>query len=219
MLITDFPRQIALLTSLGLWSLTGCASNAQQLCPIDAPRYRLQDDTVSWSMTIVNDHSCVHGVRFGNILLDSLKLSSPPRFGEVALQGWGFKYSPNAGFHGQDTFSLTVVGALRGTRGSSTIEVNVSVGPGQKNRITCTGILIELDMNAEADFPMAVVYDNAESPSHTCILDLGHAGHWPLKGACYPGEKCVLSGPYFKKIGNTYYMREWDKAESPDHPQ
>jgi hypothetical protein len=37
--------------------------------------------------------------------------------------------------------------------------------------------------------------------------------------ACYPGEKCVLGGPYFKKIGNTYYMREWDKAESPDHPQ
>ena len=74
-------------------------------------------------------------------------------------------------------------------------------------------------MNAEADFPMAVVYDNTETPSHTCVLDLGHAGDWPLKGTCYPGEKCVLGGPYFKKIGNTYYMREWDKAESPDHPQ
>jgi hypothetical protein len=112
MLVTDFPRQIALLTSLGLWPLTGCAANAQQLCPIDAPRYRLQDDTVSWSMTIVNGHSCIHGIRFGNIQLDSLKLTSSPRFGEVALQGWGFKYSPNAGFQGQDAFSLTVVGAL-----------------------------------------------------------------------------------------------------------
>ena len=37
-------------------------------------------------------------------------------------------------------------------------------------------------MNAEADFPMAVVYDNTESPPHTCVLDLGRAGHWPLKG-------------------------------------
>ena len=144
MRVTDFPRQIALLTSLGLWPLTGCAANAQQLCSIDAPRYRLQDDTVSWSMTILNGHSCIHGIRFGNIQLDSLKLTSPPRFGEVALQGWGFKYSPNAGFQGQDAFSLTVVGALRRTRRSSIIEVNVSVGPAQKNRITCTGILIEL---------------------------------------------------------------------------
>jgi hypothetical protein len=90
----------------------------------------------------------------------------------------------------------------------------------QKNRVTCTGILSELDMNPHADFPMAVVYDNTDSPYyHTCVLDLGHAGHWPLKGACSPGQRCIVSGPYFKKIGNTYYMREWDKAEDPDHPQ
>jgi hypothetical protein len=212
--VADFPRQIALLTSLGLWPLTGYAASAQQLCPVDAPRYRLQNDTVSWSMTILNGHSCVHGIRFGNIQLDSVKLTSPARFGEVALQ-----YSPSAGFHGQDAFSLTVVGALRRTRGSSTIEVNVSVAHAQKNRIACTGVLIEIDMDADADFPMAVVYDNTESPSRTCVLDLGHTAHWPLKGACYAGEKCILTGPYFKKIGNTYYMREWDKAVSPDHPQ
>jgi hypothetical protein len=91
----------------------------------------------------------------------------------------------------------------------------------QKNRtVTCMGTLIEVDMNPRADFPMAVVYDNSDLVLiHTCVLDLGHAGHWPLKGACWVGEKCVLSGPYFKKIGNTYYMREWDKAEAPDHPQ
>ncbi len=91
----------------------------------------------------------------------------------------------------------------------------------QKGRtVTCTGILIEVDMIARADFPMAVVYDNTDIlASHTCVLDLGHAGHWPLKGACWVGEKCMLSGPYFTKIGNTYYMREWDKAEAPDHPQ
>jgi hypothetical protein len=38
-------------------------------------------------------------------------------------------YSPNVGFHGQDALSLTVVGAVRGTRGGSTIEVSVSVAP------------------------------------------------------------------------------------------
>ena len=85
-------------------------------------------------------------------------------------------------------------------------------------KITCTGILIEVDMTPRADFPMAVVYDNSDELKwRTCVLDLGHAGHWPLRGACWVGEKCVLSGPYYKKIGNTYYMREWDKAEAPDH--
>jgi hypothetical protein len=89
----------------------------------------------------------------------------------------------------------------------------------KKAIVTCTGILIEVDMNPGADFPMAVVYDDSDTiGSHTCVLDLGHAAHWPLRGACYTGEKCVLKGPYFKKIGNTYYMKEWEKAEAPEHP-
>ena len=68
-------------------------------------------------------------------------------------------------------------------------------------KITCTGILIEVDMTPRADFPMAVVYDNSDELKwRTCVLDLGHAGHWPLRGACWVGERCVLSGPYYKKI-------------------
>jgi hypothetical protein len=86
--------------------------------------------------------------------------------------------------------------------------------------VICDGILIEVDMIPGADFPMAVIYDNTDTETfetHTCVLDLGHAGHWPLRGACSTGERCVLSGPFFKKIGNTYYMRTWDKAEAPGH--
>jgi hypothetical protein len=86
----------------------------------------------------------------------------------------------------------------------------------QSKRVTCRGILIEVDMIPGADFPMAVVYDNTDVISRTCVIDLGRAGHWPLRGACATGEICILSGPYFKKIGNTYYMRRWDKAEMPD---
>lgn len=129
-LVTDLPRQIALLIILGFWPLSADAANARQLCHVDTPRYRLQDDTVSWSMTIPDGRSCIHGTRFGNIQFGSLKLTSPPHFGQVVLQVpafSAFKYSPSVGFQGQDAFSLTVVGAVRGTRGSSTIEVNVSV--------------------------------------------------------------------------------------------
>jgi hypothetical protein len=87
----------------------------------------------------------------------------------------------------------------------------------QTKRMTCDGILVEVDMIPGADFPMAVVYDNTDTrtfQTHTCVLDLSRAGHWPLRGACWLGERC---GPYFKKIGNTYYMRTWDKAEAPGH--
>jgi hypothetical protein len=95
-----------------------------------------------------------------------------------------------------------------------------TIAVAQKRTVTCSGILIEVDMIAGAAFPMAVVYDNTdELNTRTCVLDVGRAGHWPLKGACSTGEKCILSGPYFKKIGNTYYMRAWDKAEAPDHPK
>ena len=74
--------------------------------------------------------------------------------------------------------------------------------------MTCDGILIEVDMVSGADFPMTVVPDNE---SHTCVLDLGHAGHWPLRRVCWPGER---SGRYYKKTDDTYHMRAWD---APDY--
>jgi hypothetical protein len=93
---------------------------------VDAPRYNLLEDTVTWSMTIANGRSCIRGVRFSNIQFESLKLVSPPQSGEVVLRGSGFIYSPKADFNGRDQFSLLVVGLVRGQRGSSTIQVNVS---------------------------------------------------------------------------------------------
>ena len=50
-LIARFPRLIAFLIILGLWPLSGSAANAQT-CHVAAPRYSLQDDIVTWSMTI-----------------------------------------------------------------------------------------------------------------------------------------------------------------------
>jgi len=74
--------------------------------------------------------------------------------------------------------------------------------------VTCKGTLIEVALNARRDFPASVIYDNrSEALPRTCVLDVGRAGHWPLKGVCQPGEECVFSGPYYKKIFDTYYMR------------
>ena len=79
----------------------------------------------------------------------------------------------------------------------------------QSTHVTCDGVLVEVDMVPNADFPMAVIYDTSGDTPRTCVFDLGRAGHWPLRGRCTAGDRCKLSGTYSKKIGNTYYIRTW----------
>ena len=117
------------LIILVLWLLSGSVASAQS-CLVDAPRYNLREDTVSWSMTVVSGRNCIRGVRLSNTQFEGLKLTSPPQSGEVVLRGSGFIYSPRANFHGQDSFSIAVFGAVNRRRGSSTIQVTVSVAPG-----------------------------------------------------------------------------------------
>jgi hypothetical protein len=126
--VARFICRNAFLTVFILWLVSGRVASAQS-CLVDAPRYNLAEDTVSWSMTTASGHNCIRGVRFSNVQFESLKLTSPPQFGEVVLHGSGFIYSPKADFHGQDSFSMTVLGAVNGKRGSSTIQVAVSVTP------------------------------------------------------------------------------------------
>jgi hypothetical protein len=45
----------------------------------------------------------------------------------VALVGWGFTYTPDKGFQGQDQFVVTVSGKIKKKHGTSTIHVLVSV--------------------------------------------------------------------------------------------
>jgi hypothetical protein len=124
MSVARVPSQIAVVTMLGLWRLGGVAN--AQTCHVDAPRYGLREDTVSWTMTIEKGRSCVRGVRFANVQFNNLKLASPPQFGETAVQGAGFVYSPGPNYHGQDAFTLVVTGAINGKPGSSTIQIKVT---------------------------------------------------------------------------------------------
>jgi Bacterial Ig domain len=123
--MTRFSRRFAFRAILGLWVFGGSAATAQT-CHVDGPRYSLQEDIVSWSMKIVSGRSCIRGIRFSNVQIGSLKLISPPRIGQVEVQGSGFVYSPKADFHGHDAFSLVVVGFVNGRPGRSTIQVIVS---------------------------------------------------------------------------------------------
>jgi hypothetical protein len=119
-------RQCTHATILVFWIFSGQAASAQT-CPIDGPRYNLIADTVGWSMEIARGHSCFGGIRFANVVFESVKLISPPRAGHVTLHGSGFKYTAEADFGGEDSFTLVVSGSINKKRGSSTIHVAVVI--------------------------------------------------------------------------------------------
>jgi hypothetical protein len=74
----------------------------------------------------------------------------------------------------------------------------------QKNNITCTGILIDIDLKPRADFPLAVIYD--ATGGYTCLIDRSGSGHDPLR-PCEAGRKCRVVGAFSRKVGQTYTIR------------
>ena len=104
------------------------AGASAQSCVIQAPRYSLKADTVDWAIKVASGRSCIHGMRFGNVQIEGVKLVSPPQSGQVTVEGPGFRYSSKTKYTGSDSFSLSVIGRVNNVRGSSTIRVTVSVG-------------------------------------------------------------------------------------------
>jgi hypothetical protein len=91
-------------------------------------QYQLKSDTVDWTMQISSGQSCVRGLRHKRVTIDTAKLVSPPKSGQLRLLGSGFSYTAKSGFQGQDSFTIQVSGMLNGIRGSSDIRITVSVG-------------------------------------------------------------------------------------------
>lgn len=83
----------------------------------------------------------------------------------------------------------------------------------QKNNVTCTGTLIDIDLKRLSDFPLAVIYD--ATGGYTCLIDRSGSGHDPLR-PCEVGGKCRVVGAFSRKVGQTYTIRTLvsvDKAE------
>jgi hypothetical protein len=118
--------RIACLDLLVLFSLGIRAAFAGE-CLISGPRYQLQSDAVEWRMKIRSDQSCLHGVRFNNVAIDTINLISPPQFGQVTMRGWGFSYTAKSDFQGEDSFAIGVSGASKRMSGTSTIRIVVSI--------------------------------------------------------------------------------------------
>jgi hypothetical protein len=83
--------------------------------------------------------------------------------------------------------------------------------------ISCTGPMIDVDLDPRMAFPYAAIYD----PDHnrTCMLDRGPAGHDPLRGICNPGETCSISGPYKRNVRETYFLDLMDRRVTVKRPE
>ena len=97
-------------------------------CVVNGPRYSLISDVVNWSIKVGSGQSCIRGLRFNNVAIESLKLVSPPQTGQVTLRGPSFIYSAKSEYEGEDSFTIAVSGTINKSRGSSTIRIAVSVG-------------------------------------------------------------------------------------------
>ena len=119
---------VGLCIALSIAFVIGSSPDASgQICVSQTPRYLLTSDTVDWSIQVAGSQSCVHSLRFGNVVLQRVTLTSPPKSGNVQLVGPGFRYTANSGFHGGDSFSIEVRGTAGKVPGSSTIRVAVTV--------------------------------------------------------------------------------------------
>ena len=96
-------------------------------CVVNSPHYLLTSDNVDWSIKIRSGQTCVRGLRFGGVVIETVKLLSPPQSGDVKLLGPGFSYTAKPDFHGDDSFTVVVSGTINKVRGTSTIRVLVSV--------------------------------------------------------------------------------------------
>jgi hypothetical protein len=117
----------AMFAAVAAWLLLGVYQAAAGECAIAGPRAKLDSDAVDWALVIASGQSCVRGLRWGAMMLDDVRISSPAKSGEAGVQGYSFVYRARPDFKGEDTFSVVIAGSNRGIRGSSTIRVLVSV--------------------------------------------------------------------------------------------
>ena len=72
---------VGLCCALTIAFVIGSQEASAQICVSQAPRYLLTSDTVDWSIQVASGQSCVRGLRWGNIVLERVSLTTPPKSG------------------------------------------------------------------------------------------------------------------------------------------
>ena len=112
---------LLVLVSAGAWAAPAST------CVVTSPRYQLTSDNVDWSVKTRSGQTCIRGLRYGSVVLETVKLTARPQSGTVKLVGPGFSYTAMRDFVGEDSFTIEVSGTMNKIHGTSTIHVLVTV--------------------------------------------------------------------------------------------
>jgi hypothetical protein len=115
----------ALLGFILEWSPSAVLAGGNCLLHPDA--FRLQSDTVHWSIKIASGAECIQGLRWSTIMIEDISIVDQPKLGRLQLQGPSFRYFSNPGAQGTDSFKLSISGTSLRLKGTSWIEVDVTV--------------------------------------------------------------------------------------------
>ena len=96
-------------------------------CLLHPEPFRLQSDTVHWSIKINSGGECIQGLRWSTIMINDISIADQPKLGRLLLQGPSFRYLSNPGARGTDSFKLSITGTSLRINGGSLIEVDVTV--------------------------------------------------------------------------------------------
>ncbi|WFU70952.1 hypothetical protein [Bradyrhizobium sp. CB2312] len=107
-------------------ALSPTAALAGGTCLLHPEPFKLQSDTVRWSIKIASGGQCIQGLRWSTIMIDHIAITEMPKSGQIIIQGPSFRYLSNQGARGSDSFKLSITGSSMRISGNSSIEVEVS---------------------------------------------------------------------------------------------
>jgi hypothetical protein len=114
-------------TILTLLMLSPVPALSGGTCILHPEPFKLQSDTVRWSIRINSGGQCIQGLRWSTIMIDDISVTEQPRAGRLVVQGPSFRYFSNPGASGTDSFKLSITGSSLRINGSSTIEVGITL--------------------------------------------------------------------------------------------
>jgi hypothetical protein len=109
-------------------ALIGTVTVADAGCLVPHFRFSLGSDS-SGNMVVTRGSRCTVTLRAGgSSAFESVAVSAPPGHGTVTRRGsTSATYQPQRGFHGEDSFAITVSGQSRMHAAASTIRISVTV--------------------------------------------------------------------------------------------
>ena len=111
------------IANLAIWPQ---AASAGGTCILHPQPFKLQSDTIRWSIKMKTGSECIQGLRWSTIMIENISVVEPPKTGRLIIQGPAFRYFSNADSPGTDSFKIAISGTSLHVNGTSSIEVEIT---------------------------------------------------------------------------------------------